>query len=554
MKITRNHFIAAALTVVLLFAAPFSGAASLDALAGAEAPFVLFHLEDVRSLADRLADSELLEELLEGFDEKDGILDWLSRLPVSSVSMIRDSRGMHGAIRFDEESAKAVRILKRLAMGRNFDKKAAARLFAQPDDEALRDNFTFDGERISGDLYHINTNAGGVLYDILGDWDFFASVEPAGDEYLLLIGTEPELIESARAALTGGEGLKISLRSEGGSFLRLVDNEESELTRFLLEEFNIPTKPKASLKLELSLGLSEDSIELSLNHNMFDVLFKQTEKEEGAALDYSGLKFGGGVPFFSAAGKISLTPDIFLELIHMVTGADKEDAEDMLEQLEAVGTSLDQIIDGPRFFGALLGGQGAIREDSAPGGYVFISGEPKEMKKLAPLAKELLELAPFLEEKGRNGWEFFFGIADEYAEKIPLPIFVGMKKGVLLAGVIDENALEADPEVVLDEGGKTGLVFLSKLDMESMWSALLDMLTPNFLATLEKTGVDSADVAEILQECNVQFFLRALQEVRSVQLRMDADGGINLTFETTGGGSGLIRDLNRTIGRLTADL
>ncbi|NLM71907.1 MAG: hypothetical protein GX181_08125, partial [Synergistaceae bacterium] len=62
---------------------------------------------------------------------------------------------------------------------------------------------------------------------------------------------------------------------------------------------------------------------------------------------------------------------------------------------------------------ALIGGRGAIGKGYAPGGYIFVSGEPEGMKALVLLFELLLDLSSVFDSAERKGWDLFYAISEE---------------------------------------------------------------------------------------------------------------------------------------------
>lgn len=550
MRLFRSTLLVLSLVVVFLFKATGAQAGTLEALADVEGPHFVLNLHNVGATAGRLADSQLLSGLLGDAEEKEGILDWLHQLHVYSISLVGSPEGMHGAISFYGDSNHVFEAVELLVEGEDVDDETIAKLFNQPDDEALREKYSFSVRQMEDGIYEIETNAYGILYDLLGDWEFLISVHEGATEPFILIGSSPEQIEMARDALDDGDHLEIEGFEEEDNFLLVVDDDDGTLTEALIEEFGMPFEPRGPLALALSLDLPEDGVAISLRHNLFEVLLGTDDDAEATPLNASGLGFGGGNPFFSAIGTLSLTEDTALELLRVITDTDEEDMEELIDALESQGIELGSIVDAVRHFGAVLGGQGAVGDEPLPGGYVFVSGESKKMKGLAPLAKNLLEMSPFFEESKRKGWDLFYGINEEYSEDLPFPLFVGLKKGVLMMGVLDEEELETAPGIELDEQEP---LFLAKLDMESLWSALLQILSPDSIQAFEDVGIASDDLAVLIDDFGLSVLASALQEIKSIQLHIDSERGADLLFETGAADRKLLRSLNKAIDSLTGD-
>lgn len=553
MRLVRNTLSVLSLVVLFLCSTVVARAETLDAIADMETPYFVFHLEDVGTTAQRLIESEFSDIMLGDIDEKDGIAEWLASLPLASVSLAGNPEGAHGGIAFLEGADRALEILDLMVEGEEVDGEQIAELFGLPDDEPLRENFAFAVEMPADGLYVIETDTSGILYELLGDWKFFASVEVGPNGPLLLVGSSPEQVETARRAFAHGDALEFDRRTDGDSFMLVADDDEGFISVALAEEFDIQLEPKAPFSLELSLGLPEDGIELSLRHNLLEVLTGDASGLDVPELDASGLKFGGGAPFFSAVGALPLTGETAFEILKVLVDADdEEDEEELAEGLESEGIDLDELASAARFFGAVIGGHGAIGTEYAPGGYAFVSGDPKSMKALAPLFEKLIGLSPVLERVKRKGWDIFFTPNEEYQEENPMPVFAGLRKGVLMAGVIDYEELETDPDIAWDEDCDSGpgTLLLAKLDMESLRSTLINCLTPGFMAGLEEAGVDTEDIIDAMEDSFLASLVRSTLEVGNVTLRVDAEGGVDLRLETREVDDRMARSLDRAIKKL----
>ena len=552
MRLMRNTMSALSLVVIILCSAVVARAEYLDAIAEMEAPYFVFHLQDVGSTARRLSESELSGMFLSAVDEGDGIAQLLGGLPLSYISLAGNPEGVHGGVAFLEGADRSLEILDLMVEEEEVDGEQIAELFGLPDDESLRDNFAFSAEMVDDGLYMIETDTGGILYELLGDWEFFASAEVGADGTMLLVGSSPEQVDAARRAFAYGDALEFERRTEGGSFLLVADDEDGIISETLAEEFDAQFEPNAPFSFELSLELPGDGIELSLRHNLLEVLTGDAGGLDVPELDASGLKYGGGAPFFSAIGALPLTGEMAFEILKVLVDADDDDEEELIEGLKSEGIDLDKLASAVRFFGAVIGGHGAIGSEYAPGGYAFVSGDPKSMKALAPLFEKLIGLSPVLEQVKRKGWDLFFTPNEYYQEENPMPVFAGLRKGVLMAGVIDDEELETDPDIawgeVCDSG--PGTLFLAKLDMEYLWSTLINCLTPDFMAGLEEIGVDTDDIIDALEDPALMSLIHSAQEVLSVKLHVDAEGGVDLKLETREVGNKLTRSLNRAIKKL----
>ncbi|MDI9370713.1 MAG: hypothetical protein QM446_07335 [Synergistota bacterium] len=410
-RLTRS-ILSGALLIALMLLPAASRADTLQALGDLETPFLVLHLEKLDVTAGRLSESGFAFGLLDSVEveNRDSILEWLRGLPVASLSFGLDSNGIHGAVAFREDSERSHEILSILSEGEEANDDLIAELFGRPDDDGMREAFDVTVEQDEG-LYWTETDAYGILYNLLDDWEFFASIESSPTGLMLLLGSSPDQVEKAREALAGELSLEIERSTDGDSFLLVVD--DGDIAEMLFEEFGVPVVPEASLSLKASLEFPEDGIALSIRHNLLDMLLGDSQALEVQELDASGLKFGGGSPFFSAIGALPLTGEMALEIVKTLTDTDDDYEEELVELLKSEGIDLDEMASTVGFFGALIGGRGAIGKGYAPGGYIFVSGEPEGMKALVLLFELLLDLSSVFDSAERKGWDLFYAISEE---------------------------------------------------------------------------------------------------------------------------------------------
>ena len=486
-------------SLFLLTQAPAAAAAvkTSDALPAWTAPRAVLHLEEAAEAASRFAGSFFLDELLDIHPVRDALIAWLENFPVKSVSLVRglmidDEDTFQGAVRFSED---AQELLAQLAKGEEIEDEEIfmASLLGLPEEESLRELFSlaiepsFEKEK----FYEIEINLSsfpavfpGGFPGIFADWEFWASVEKSGEEFILLIGSSVEDVEKARGAFKDGKKrMTIQRRAEHANFFQLDDDKKGSLIEDLADGLSF--EPETGVSLELSLGLGEDKIDLSLRHNFFDVVFggaNANRPQSAPVLQEPGFKFGGGTPWFAGTAGNFFTENDVIGLLAFIEDAREEKVSEFLKEN---GIDLSVVLRALRSFGVVLGGDSAVKtadsgETDVPGGYVFLSGEPEGMRELIPLVKTALSSgSETLQAAEREGWDLFYttGGSEEARKIFPMPFVVGMKDGVLLAGSLDDYALEEDPEIAREDGKdflrlRPRLLF-ARLDMDALCSLVL---------------------------------------------------------------------------------
>ncbi|NLL37147.1 MAG: hypothetical protein GX256_06460, partial [Fretibacterium sp.] len=457
-----------------------------------EAPHMVGHLEDVGTTVRQLADSFFMETILEKVQTQSVLLGWLREFPIESVTWVRglleeteefaqgDERYFQGVVRFGDDPD-VQELLKKLSEGvEEAEDEMAYALLKVPEDEELRGSLelSFSNADEEG-LYDMELCTYGWLREFVGDWDweFKVSVGRDGNDFVLLYGGSADDLARAKAALEGSEGrLEIARSSELGSFVRLNDDVDSTWAKELFKDLNFDLQLPGFL--ELSFGVKAEKIALALRHNLYDVAFGGAEKPGSAAsLQDPGLKFGGGTPWLVGIGSVLLEKGPLLKFLSFISG---EEEEELVESLNSsLGVSVETLLGAFRAFGLALGGDTALFGETAPGlgGYAFVSGEAESMRALLPLIKGVFDSLGNLEEIDREGWDTFWSLESDLQVDgaLPLPLFAGVKDGVLMMGILDEKSLEKEPELKQQDDG-AGRVLLVEADFATLTSGLLAFL------------------------------------------------------------------------------
>jgi hypothetical protein len=204
--------------------------------------------------------------------------------------------------------------------------------------------------------------------------------------------------------------------------------------------------------------------------------------QSAPVLQEPGFKFGGGTPWFAGTAGNFFTENDVIGLLAFIEDAREEKVSEFLKEN---GIDLGVVLRALRSFGIVLGGGSAVKtadsgETDVPGGYVFLSGEPEGMRELIPLVKTALSSgSETLQAAEREGWDLFYttGGSEEARKIFPMPFVVGMKDGVLLAGSLDDYALEEDPEIAWEDGKEFSRLrprlLFARLDMDALCSLVL---------------------------------------------------------------------------------
>ncbi|NLM71908.1 MAG: hypothetical protein GX181_08130 [Synergistaceae bacterium] len=119
-----------------------------------------------------------------------------------------------------------------------------------------------------------------------------------------------------------------------------------------------------------------------------------------------------------------------------------------------------------------------------------------------------------------------------------------------MAGIIDEEALDSDPETARDYDEAPGTLLSARLDMESFWSTLLETLTPAFASNYEDVGGDRDEILELVEELDLIDLARTIGEVKRVRLLADSDGRVGIRLETGKADVELVRSLEKAVWKL----
>lgn len=551
--------------VLAILAAVFAGvpvvwAGTLDALLAEPGTRGVIHLEGIDEGAKRLAASFALKSM-----ENDGLIshslrDWLMSTPLSSISLALDSRGGHGAVAFSPESERARKLLAVLERGEIPEGNLLADLLGVTMTEDLEEDLVLIIRRVHDDekLYEIDIKSFGVVYDNLGDFFAYGYVVKYGDDFILLVGADPEYIEKAREALENpGKRLAVKRSGKGGSFIQLMDNSDGVLFEEIgdcLDIYDMPV-PKVPLFMELSADFLSEKMVFSLKHNLFSVLFGDAEKPKSSfSMADDGLKLGGGDPFFAGLGGFALDPDQVLRGIMVLMDAEDSDEEEAKGELKSMGIDLDRIVGAFRSAGMVLGGRGLVGEASAPGAYGFVSGVPGGMKALIPLVKMAVGTLPVFEESSREGWDFFYKPSEELYEELPLPLFIGMKDGVLAFGSIDERALDTAPKFEWGNPPMAEFIGRGRFDMRTFSHLLAKTLSPRSLSDLKQNDLDLEEELDLDEDdvLAAGTALKILQEVGAIEFTGGWDELV-VTVETIDADHELLNELSGTMKRLAAE-
>ena len=232
--------------------------------------------------------------------------------------------------------------------------------------------------------------------------------------------------------------------------------------------------------------------------------------------------------------------------------AEDMDREDARDELKSMGIDLDQIVGALRSAGVVLGGEGAVGPASAPGGYVFLSGISEGMKALIPLVEMVVETLPIFEESPREGWDLFYKPSEEFYEELPLPLFIGMKDGVLVFGSIEERELETDPEFRWGSAPKEGAIGQGRLDMRAFTSLVARTLSSRSLAALKDNDLDLEEGLEDVDVPAMGVALKALQGIGAIEFSGGWDS-IEVVFEPREVDHQLLNELSGAIKRLARE-
>lgn len=550
--------------------APAATRKTLAALPAWTAPRLVVHIGELSDIASRLGSSWLLDFALDIRPERKALLEWLNSFPMESFSLVRglsrdDEDTFHGAIRFNDDRADVLARLEELPLPDDDDEAEAElqallyRLSGIPNvlvhGEGIRFQADFVEERKN--LYSIS-GVSGLFDQWLTLHDVFVSVADGGGEKLLLVASSPEGIERARNAL-GDESARLEIarrNPEKANFVQIADDASGSGTDDMLDNMYW-IEPKAPAGLELSLGLSDDAIELSLWHTFFNVLLGDSFRPKGAwRADDAGFAFGGGNPWLAGAFSPGLDEKDFLDLLIFLAHGDDDQVRDMFKE---IGVDLSTLSGAFRSIGLVLGGNASLCGEPAPGGYVFVSGDAEKMRTLLPIVTLLLNsrLSHSFEAVDREGWDVFYAVNDEYRERAGgMPWYAGVKDGVLMMGILADDDLETEPYIDWPEGGGDGSLLLAgSLDFSlfvERCGKFIDAI-PLPKAYEAAGAVDLEDLFEPEVWIAAFRFFALAQEIERVTLVMPESNRLDLTIHTTWVDYENVWELMRTSRMLAAE-
>ena len=422
------------------------------------AVYAVVNLDKPNEVASRIANSYLFGFAAAFMPEVEFAGEWLQQFSVTSASVVvgmgEEGFSLHGAVQFTDAKKE---ILPKLARG--------------------------DGEE--GDLDALLNNpmpgmvtlapAEGATYGISVEDEVMALMTVEGDT--LLLGLTDEDLAAVKGALADeGKRMKLLKSVPQGSFFHFHDNGMAA-SEIQAESEGVLSEPVGTLIAEAGLNASDKGYDFSFFTN-FASVFSLTPKEPIAPLSKGDrLLAGGGKPWLAMAGRCPLTQKAF-DTLREVGESDSDVAEAMefFEMAKQFGIDEEAIVKIFQTVGMVLGAQTEAFGMSLPGGYMYISGEKKEVDLLLPI----LEMAareggmPF-EAQTKAGWTAL------YVMEEPVKFLMGIKDGVLLAGFMDVNALDEAPQ--LSDGmqalyNRDDLLGFLHLDWKSLRHTLLSMLDP----------------------------------------------------------------------------
>jgi|GEM_PF-5704473 Mannan-binding protein. len=522
-----------------LLPAPAATRKTLAALPAWTSPHAIVHFGKAEDIAERIADSWLLDCSLDIHADRKLILELLQRFPAESFSfvtgLIDDDDVFQGALRFPADSQDAL---------------AAIEALLPPDKDASEEENAAIGKGIFENFSQLTNNMFTRRYDrnmglsvgfvddrqnlfeiyiVLEVFDdthvtpkIYASVAEYDGERMLVIGSEPEEVErainaledeSARLAATPRDMVK-------PNFIKLVDDKEGSLADEIAG--NVNASRRAPAAVEFSFDLSAHAVDVSVFHNIPEILFGNIALPVGGwRADDAGFGFGGRTAWLAGAFSPVATDRNITDFLRAVAGDDAGKARGMLQSSGVDGIGLIKSI---RSLGIVCGGWASMRERTVPGGYVFASGDADKLGKFAPLFKAVIgdSLEDSFEEKAKDGWDFFFSPNDEFAESMfDIPLFIGMKDGVLLGGILDEDSLENVPAIDWESTGSDGGLLRACMnlpDLASEWEKFFKETPRRFVyhSIAGRLGVHGFFEANFL--ANAFKIFAAAQEVKTAQL------------------------------------
>jgi hypothetical protein len=540
-----------AVSVFLLTGAALGDAGTLDALPQWTAPHWVIHVEDISQVFLRFGNSFLADNLLDAAPNRESLLEWAKNFPIESFSLVKgvmidDEDTFQGAIRFTPDKRE---ILSRLSdLSEEEDLEEALKgiffdLFGVP--PALRDGFSLMGDlpEEEKNLYEIDIK---IDFPELSGWSptIFVSPPQGEDGQTLLFGSSPEDVKKAQIVLENeNERMTIKRRRpDHKNFAQLNDDDEGAMTKDLAD--GLPFEPRTGVSMELSFGLREKGIDFSLRHNLFGVVFGNADAkrpESAFSPAEPGLKFGGGQPWFTGLLSFVLTEDNFLDLLTAISTLSRDEA---LEFLREQGLDAAILTGAFRSLGVVLGGKSELGGRDIPGGYVFLSGGAEKMSALLPFFQAIFgnQFSHSFEAVTREGWELLYVLNEEYRSETRIPLYIGVKDGVLLMGSLSGDTLEEDPEIEWTNG-ENGKKFILRTQMNvEILASLLGSLGSlgSFFSSQPSeasellTGLIETLGLEDLSSIHSGLFrgLAAIQEIKGIVLDMSDWESLNLSILT----------------------
>lgn len=529
--------------------APAKTRKTLEALLSMTAPRIIVHFGELSDLASRLGHSWLLDYALDAFPGRKPVLDWLQSFPLESFSLVigfseEDEDTFHGAIRFTDDKLETLKRLEQTPPPSEDGKDesdqeigmAFASLLGVP--EAFLDGdgifvlASFVGEKRN--LFQVQiistlSRSDETLAEV------FASIAGA-DEKLLVFGSTPEEAEQAKKTIED-ENVRLAIRrhDEGkANFFLFVDDAERTGTTALAEELDFV--PQKAAEIEIALGLFGNGFDVSLHHNVFDLLLGDVELPPGAwSAEDGGFELGGGEPWIAGSLSLALTEQNVLDILAAAVDGDERQVREILSMAGDDPAVLSGLL---RSVGLVFGGQASVKGKWMPGGYVFASGDAEKMRALVPLIEMHMANSPLssFQAVDREGWDVFFVLADDEVREYAagLPFCIGMRDGVFMAGVLNEEDLdiasemdwqEGDGEVAILRGYLKPLLFASKYQdffSEVSFSEMHRITDGMGIEDLFEPGVWA-----IAFKC-----FAAFQEIKLVRLDMTDWNRLDLTIRT----------------------
>ena len=424
----KKRFSALFLSLVLVaFLAAPGWTGTLDALPQwpDSAMYGVVNLEKPNEFVQRLVDSYLFKVVTALDPEIKMAEEWLRQFPVASASVAvgygEKGFSLQGAIRFTDAKKD---ILARMAEGKGEEGDVDALINSPVPGELILAPF-------EGSTYAVIS--GGMALVL-------ASVE----QDMVLVGFTPEDIAAAREALNdGSKRMKLDRRLPQGSFFFFHDNgmAASELQA---ESDGVLKDPVGNLLAEAGINASDKGFDFSVFTNFAKVFSLAADTPSMPLTKDDRILLGGGKPWFTLVGRPFLEKKHFQVLREAAAGGDYDAAQavQFLDAAQQFGLDEDAILKILKTVGMVFGGQTKLFGSPLPGGYLYLSGETKEVHLLLPLMEMAARESgmPF-EPVTKAGWTAFYALKD------PVDFVMGIKDGVLLAGFLSPEALDAAPEL-----------------------------------------------------------------------------------------------------------